>query len=158
MSEGVLSVLKFCLMAVLYLFVARVVWVVSSELRAPGLVVSTPGRQDSRPRSSSTTPRGSRRRGWRLTVVEPEMFRGAVYEVAGELTIGRAGGCSIPLADDTFASNVHARIFERDGHAWVEDIGSTNGTFVNGTQIDRPHRLRKGDRIQAGSTVFEASR
>ena len=156
MSEGVLTILKFCLMALLYLFVARVVWVVSSELRAAPVAAPAPERGASR--SSSKTPRGARRKGWRLTVVEPEMERGSVFEVDGELTIGRAGGCSIPLPDDTYASNVHARVFERDGHAWVEDIGSTNGTFVNGAQIDQPHRLRKGDRVQAGSTVFEASR
>lgn len=159
MSEGVLTILKFCLMALLYLFVARVVWVVSSELRAAPIAAPAPGRGTSRPRSSSSkAPRGARRKGWRLTVVEPEMARGAVYEVDGELTIGRAGGCSISLPDDTYASNVHARIFERDSHAWVEDIGSMNGTFVNGTQINQPHRLRKGDRVQAGSTVLEASR
>ena len=62
------------------------------------------------------------------------------------------------LPDDTFASNVHARIFERDGHAWVEDLGSTNGTYVNGEQIEEARRLRKHDRVQTGSTVLEVAR
>ncbi len=157
MSEGVLTILKFCLMALLYLFVARVLWVVSSELRATPITATAPARGATRG-SSAKAPRPGRRKGWRLTVVEPETARGAVYEVDGELTIGRAGGCSIPLPDDTYASNVHARVFERDGHAWVEDLGSTNSTFVNGSPLDQPHRLRKGDRVQVGSTLLEASR
>ncbi|MCZ7535624.1 MAG: FHA domain-containing protein [Acidimicrobiia bacterium] len=157
MSEGVLTILKFCLMALLYLFVGRVVWVVASELRAAPLVAPTPGRRDSTA-TPTKPPRGARRKGWRLTADAAEGEGGDVYYVDGELTLGRAGGCGIPLTDDTYASSVHARVFERDGNAWVEDLGSTNGTYVNGTQIGEPHRLRKGDRIQAGSTVFEVSR
>ena len=154
MSEGVLTILKFCLMALLYLFVARVVWVVSSELRAAPVAVPAAAPEARR----AATGRRGKQKGWRLTVVEPEATRGVVYEVEGELTIGRAGGCGIALPDDTFVSNVHARVFERDGNAWVEDLGSTNGTFVNGTQIEEARRLRKRDRVQTGSTILEASR
>ena len=156
MSEGVLTILKFCLMALLYLFVARVVWVVSSELRAAPVAAPAPERGASR--SSSKTPRGARRKGWRLTVVEPEMERGSVFEVDGELTIGRAGGCGIPLPDDMYASNVHARVFERDGHAWVEDIGSTNGTFVNGERIQAATPVKAGDKVRVGTTLLELHR
>ncbi len=157
MSEGVLTILKFCLMALLYLFVARVVWVVSSELRASPLLAPGAAR-DSAGAASPKASRGGRSKSWRLVTDDVEGVPGLIYEVDGELTIGRAGGCGVPLLDDTYASNLHARVFERDGHAWVEDLGSTNGTYVNGAQIDQPHRLRKGDRVQAGSTVFEVSR
>ena len=161
MSEGVLTILKLCLMALLYLFVARVVWVVSSELRATPMLGTTSERDASRgavPGAARSSTRSRRRGPWRLTVVEPETARGTVYEVDGELTIGRAGGCGIPLPDDTYSSNLHARVFEQDGHAWVEDLGSTNGTFVGRARLAEPHRLGKGERVQVGSTVFEVSR
>lgn len=152
MSEGILTLLKFCLLALVYLFLARVVWVVVSELRGSATVgvAAAP--------AATATPRSRGRRSWRLTVVEPTSARGEVFDIDGEATLGRAGGCTIPLAADTFVSQVHARVFERDGDLWAEDIGSTNGTFVNGNKIDTPARLRKGDRLQVGQTVMEASR
>lgn len=161
MSEGVLTILKFCLLALLYLFVARVVWVVGSEMRAEPATPGTPtggrraraGRERTRPE-----PPARRAKGWRLEVVDPVAARGGIFEIAGEVTIGRAGGCGIALPDDTFVSNVHARVFERDGEVWVEDLGSTNGTLVNGKPVTAAVRLRKGDRVQAGSTVLEARR
>jgi hypothetical protein len=152
MSEGVLTVLKLCLLALLYLFVARVVWVVAWELRGSPAVA-----RDGEV-TAATRSRSSRGRGWRLVVVEPRSEAGMAYPVDGELTIGRGGGCGIPLPHDTFVSNVHARVFERDHRLWIEDLGSTNGTVVNGGQIDGGTRLRKGDRVGIGHTVLEAAR
>ncbi|HET7722577.1 MAG TPA: FHA domain-containing protein, partial [Acidimicrobiales bacterium] len=76
------------------------------------------------------------------------------YELGDELTVGRAGGCQITL-DDTFVSQLHARVFRRDGQLWVEDLGSTNGTFLNRKKISAPVSMRKGDRLQIGKTVME---
>ena len=53
---------------------------------------------------------------------------------------------------------VHARLFRRGEGLYVEDLGSRNGTFVNGEQVQSPHRLRKGDRVQFGETVGEIVR
>ena len=53
-------------------------------------------------------------------------------------------------------SQVHARVFDRDGTLWIEDLGSTNGTFVNGERSNERVKLRKGDRVQVGETVLEA--
>jgi pSer/pThr/pTyr-binding forkhead associated (FHA) protein len=74
------------------------------------------------------------------------------------VTIGRGGGCAVPLTFDTFVSQVHARAFDREGTLWVEDAGSTNGTLVNSKRISQPMKLRKGDRVQVGETVLEARR
>jgi len=74
-----------------------------------------------------------------------------------ELTIGRAPGCHVSVADDTFASSLHARVFGRDGGVFVEDLGSTNGTYVNGARLAGPTVLRPGDQVQVGNTVLEAS-
>ena len=68
--------------------------------------------------------------------------------------MGRAGGCQITL-DDTFVSQLHARVFRREGQLYVEDLGSTNGTFLNRKKVTAPIAIRKGDRLQIGKTVME---
>jgi pSer/pThr/pTyr-binding forkhead associated (FHA) protein len=152
-SDGVLTILKFCLLALLYLFLARVVWTVVSELR--GLpVAAAPAPQPAPVKAKAKAPR----RAWRLLVVAPASTSGRAFDVNGELTIGRAAGCGISIPDDTFVSNVHARVFERDGDVFVEDLGSTNGTLINGAPLTTVVKLGKGDRIQAGETVLEATR
>ena len=80
----------------------------------------------------------------------------AAYAIKAELTLGRAPTCSIGIPDDTFASQLHTRVVPRDGAVWVEDLGSTNGTHVNGGRISVPVQLAVGDRLQIGSTIFEA--
>jgi hypothetical protein len=151
-SDGVLTILKFCLLALLYLFLARVVWTVGSELRGAPVAAAPP------PEPVPARPAVKARRSWRLLVIEPPVTSGRVFEVNGELTIGRAPGCGVSLPDDTFVSNVHARVYERDGDVFVEDLGSTNGSLVNGTALTSATKLRKGDRIQVGQTVLEATR
>ncbi len=74
-----------------------------------------------------------------------------------ELTVGRGGGCGIVL-DDTFVSQVHARVFRRDGDVYVEDLGSRNGTLVNGRPVGTAQRVRRGDKVQFGRTVAEVTR
>src|SRR3954453_22603672 len=133
MPEGVLTVLKFCLLALLYLFLARVVWVVGTELRGTPVVATPP----SEPAPSRKEDR-RKHAGWRVAIVEPASERGNAFAVDGEVTIGRAGGCGITLSADTFVSQVHARVFDRDGDLFVEDLGSTNGTFVNGDSVQEP--------------------
>ena len=93
----------------------------------------------------------------RLRVVEPAAQRGRAYELADELTVGRAAGCQITL-EDTYASQLHARVFRKDGQLFVEDLGSTNGTYLNRKKVTAPVALRKGDRLQVGKTVMELSR
>jgi pSer/pThr/pTyr-binding forkhead associated (FHA) protein len=68
--------------------------------------------------------------------------------------VGRAGGCQITL-DDTYVSQLHARVFRREGQLYVEDLGSTNGTYLNRKKVTAPIAVRKGDRLQIGKTVME---
>jgi hypothetical protein len=149
MSEQVLTVLKFCLLALIYLFLARVVWVVGRELRGTPAVA--------RVAPAAPAPRPARK-GWRVVIVQPDTERGRDQWIDNEATIGRGGGCTISLPADTFVSQVHARIVERDGQLFVEDLGSTNGTFVNGKQVAKTARVRKGDQVQVGHTVLRAER
>jgi hypothetical protein len=152
-SDPVLTFLKFCLVAILYLFLARVVWIVARELRgtpAPAPAVPQP--------AGPARGRKAKAKTWRLVLVEPKTEAGASYAVDDEITLGRGGGCTVPLAFDTFVSQVHARAFERDGALWVEDLGSRNGTYVNGTPVHEPTRIEKGARVQVGETVLEVER
>jgi pSer/pThr/pTyr-binding forkhead associated (FHA) protein len=74
------------------------------------------------------------------------------------MTVGRAGGCGVPIPDDTFVSQLHARVFRREGEIFVEDLGSTNGTFLNKRKITSVAPLRKGDKLQVGKTTMEVRR
>ncbi len=170
MSDAALGILKGCLLALLYLFLLRVVLLVASELRGtPGLgrpgppaggvpVASTsPGRAAGPGRRERRSARGAGR-AWRLVVQEPADGRGTVFPVNGELTIGRGGGCGIPLTGDTYASTVHARAYDAGGELWIEDLGSTNGTVVNDERLETPARLQTGDTVRIGGTVLEVER
>ena len=156
MSDSILTVLKFCLLALLYVFVLRVVLIVARELRGSGSMAEPAARA---PVAAPAPPaRGSKRKEWRLVVVTPETERGRSYRIDGDATIGRGGGCAVALGFDTFVSQVHARAFERDGNLWVEDLGSRNGTFVDGEQVHEAVRVAKGARVQVGETVLEVDR
>jgi hypothetical protein len=153
-SEPVLTFLKFCLLAVLYLFLARVVWIVAREMRG----TPAPAPEPVAPEPAPAPARGRGRKPWRLVLLEPAAEAGATFPIDGEVTLGRGGGCTIPLAFDTFVSQVHARAFDRDGNLWVEDLGSRNGTYIDGEQVHEAIRVVKGARLQIGETVLEVDR
>ena len=154
MSDAVLTFLKFCLLAVLYLFLARVVWIVAREMRGTPAPVPIPVA----PEPAPTPTRTRSRKQWRLVLVSPAAEAGAAFPIDEEITLGRGGGCTVPLAFDTFVSQVHARAFDRDGTLWIEDLGSRNGTFVNGEPVHAPTQVAKGARVQVGETVLEVDR
>jgi len=178
MTDSLLNILKFALLALLYLFFARVLWAVWSEVRGPkqnaiqargaGVDGTSPmpipgragrgkaGKLGKAPRGQAI-PRGRRGEIARLIVLEPKASRGTALGVTNEITFGRAAGCTVSVPDDTYVSQVHARVFNDRGNITVEDLGSTNGTYVNGNRLSVPHILQLGDRLQIGSTVLEAS-
>ena len=94
----------------------------------------------------------------RLHVIRPEDQAGRAYDIGDEVTVGRAAGCGVPIDYDTYSSNLHARLFRLDGDLWAEDLGSTNGTWVNTVRIGERTRLEKGDLLQVGGTVFEVGK
>ena len=154
MPESLLTILKFFFLAMLWLFCARVLWAVWAEVDAPA-ATPVPGA-----RASGTVSAGTRAPAdvVRLRVVEPADRRGTTYDLGDELTVGRASGCQVALPDDSYASQLHARIFRRDGRLWLEDLGSTNGTYLNAKAVTSPVSLRRGDRVQVGRTVLEVTR
>ena len=79
---------------------------------------------------------------------------GQVFKVkSGELVLGRAAASEVRLEDDGI-SRQHARVRSDNGRAWIEDLGSRNGTFVNGVKLTTPTELREGDKIQLGRTTI----
>jgi hypothetical protein len=142
--EAILTILKFCFLALLYLFLYRVVKAVERELSGGA---ARPAWLPGRGRSAGD------RRPLKLKMVEPATSQ--VFPLGEEVTIGRAPGCSVPLFDDNFVSQLHARIFVRDGQPFVEDLGSTNGTFLNQARLTGTMPLNQGDRLQVGQTVME---
>ena len=150
MPEPLLTILKFCFLAILYLFFVRVLRAVWAEVTGPQLVAPAPVRP-ARAGLGANKPPG------KLKVLEPAERRGRTYELGDELTVGRAGGCQVTLEGDNYVSQLHARVFRRDGQFYVEDLGSTNGTYVNRRKVTAPIAIRKGDRLQIGKTVMELS-
>ena len=151
LSQGALDVLKYAFLALLYLFLFRVVRVVVLELRSPsGVVAAEAGGEPAKGRP--------KRAGARLRVLEPPAQKGDTYPLGDELTVGRGGGCGVVIPDDQFVSTVHARLFRRGDDLFVEDLGSRNGTFVNGEKVVATTKLRRGDRVQFGQTVAEVTR
>ncbi len=90
-----------------------------------------------------------------LIIRTPETLSGQRHELGIEITIGRAATCDVTI-DDSYASQIHARIFRREGDHVLEDLGSTNGTYLNRQKVSSATTLRTGDHLQIGSTVFEA--
>ena len=154
MPEALLTILKFCFLALLWLFFVRVLWAVWAEVNAPA--AAAPAAPGAPPGAAATRPPAAE--STRLKVVEPAERRGAAYDLGDELTVGRASGCQVALPDDSYASQLHARIFRRDGRYWLEDLGSTNGTYLNAKPVTSPVALRRGDRVQVGRTVLEVTR
>ena len=152
MDEQLLTILKLCLLALLYLFFFRVLRAVWAEIRGPKVVAAAP-RQ---PAPTAKAVKKAERKALpvQLAIIEPAALKGRTYPLAEELTVGRAAGCQVTI-DDTYASQIHARVFNRQGQLFVEDLGSTNGTFLNRQKVQGPQVMRRGDRLQVGNTVME---
>ena len=149
MPESLLAILKICALALLYLFFLRVIRAVWAEV-APSRTPAPNAPAKARPAKR----RGSGKHGRALVIVEPRDHKGQRFDIGDEVTMGRAAGCTVTV-DDTYASQLHARLFHRDGALHVEDLGSTNGTYVNGRKVDAPLPLKRGDQLKVGATVFE---
>jgi pSer/pThr/pTyr-binding forkhead associated (FHA) protein len=145
--ESVLLALKVAFLVLLYLFIWRIVRTAARDLRLP---------QESfilRP-AMAGGPIGQSIHPGRLVVTSSAVLdEGEEYELdAAPLTIGRGGQNDVTVDADEFASARHVRIEPRRDGVWVHDLGSTNGTYVNGVRIDRPRKLMDGDLVRIGET------
>lgn len=152
MPDLVLLILKYVFLAILWIFVARAVRAVLIELRpakaaAPARGAPVPTRPPPR-KAKGKAPS-------KAVVIEGTTLKGKTFSLGNELTIGRSDQCQVHVEGDTYVSSVHARIFSRDGSYMVEDLGSTNGTYLNRRRITAPAELQRGDRVKVGKTVLE---
>jgi len=150
--DGVLLALKIAFLLLLYIFIWRIVRAASREMRAP---------QDSFVLAPLAERREKRapRPGALVVVTSPDLTEGQRLELTHEaLTIGRGPLNDVQLDLDDFASGKHALIDPRRDGVWVEDLGSTNGSFVNGVRLSSARRLAPGDVVRIGETDFRYER
>jgi FHA domain len=156
--EEVLLALKIAFLVLLYLFIWRIVRTAAREVRAPRTV-----NEDSMlltPEQARELRLEAARQIGRLVVLEsPALRRGTEQPLDSvAMTIGRDGSNDIALPGDTFASASHARLEPRADGVWLEDTGSTNGTYLNGVKLRQPERLEPGDVVRVGETDFRFER
>lgn len=154
MPESVLTLFKYGFLVLVYLFLWMVVRAALRELRAPALVATGTGAAVPPPPKAAAPAKAFAT----LRIVAPPAREGELVPVDGEVTVGRGGGCALVVAEDQYASTVHARVYRSGRDLVVEDLGSSNGTFVNGERVDGPVRLRRNDRVQFGQTVCDVQR
>jgi hypothetical protein len=148
--EEALLALKIAFLVLLYLFIWRIVRTASKDVRLPQeSLILRPGQA-----AAAGLRRESGPLTGRLSVLKsPAVEEGheLVLDSAG-VTVGRGGQNDLVLGADEYASTRHARFEPRRDGIWVEDVGSTNGTYVNGTKLTRPRRLAPGDVVRVGET------
>jgi FHA domain-containing protein len=156
-QDPVAVALKFGFLAVLYLFL---LWVARSSLR--DLTEHDDASMAMPAQDPVAVPRRRRDHGPDLSAgVDPRLEvvaamglePGTNFDLREGATMGRADGADIPI-DDPFASSVHARIFPREQFMYIEDMGSTNGTYLNGRRLRSAERLKVGDTVRIGETEY----
>lgn len=145
--EPLAVVLKFAFIAVLYLTLA---WIARSALRDLRRGVLPSLETTGAPAEGGGVPPPE---AWLVAQGGGGLRSGDRIDLFGGLTIGRSPEAELTVEDD-FASGIHARVYSRRGSYWLEDMGSTNGTFLNMSPVDGEARLSPGDRIRVGQTEF----
>ncbi|GAB2469678.1 MULTISPECIES: FHA domain-containing protein [unclassified Streptomyces] len=166
MSELTLTVMRLGFLAVLWLFVIVAVQVIRSDLFGTRVTQRGARREAARPQQSARQApppqrqqSGGGRRGrnapTKLVVTEGTLTGTTVALQGQTITLGRAHDSTIVL-DDDYASSRHARIYpDRDGQWIVEDLGSTNGTYLDRSRLTTPTPIGPGSPIRIGKTVIE---
>jgi len=147
--EEALLALKLAFLVLLYLFIWRIVRTASRDLRLPQeSFILRPDEAEGLRREVAAATSG------RLVVMaSPALEEGEEFQLDSmPVTVGRSDDCVVALDADEFASSHHARFEPRRDGVWIEDIGSTNGTYLNGIRISRPRKLSPGDVVRVGET------
>jgi len=134
MPDVILALLRIIFLGLVYLFVWQVARAIGSHL---GISV-----------------RRKRKEGRRVLFVRSESQQGQEFEVSDVVVMGRSDETDVVL-DDPYASEFHLRLVSQEGGMMLHDLGSTNGTYVNGRRVSAPTELKRGDTIQVGKTAME---
>ena len=161
MNELSLTIIRVAFLAVLWLFVIAAIGVVRTDLLGGPSTTArrSKARQAQAPRQSRPArPPRPGRGSPRSLVVTAGALKGTSLDLAQQqITLGRANDATLVLNDD-YASSRHARIFPQDGQWIVEDLGSTNGTYLDRQKVTRPMPVPLGVPIRIGKTVLELRR
>lgn len=134
MPDVILALLRLIFLGLVYLFVWQVARAIGSHV---GISV-----------------RRARKEGNKILFVRSESQQGVEVEVSSATVLGRSAEADFML-EDPYASDFHTRLVAQDNGLTLHDLGSTNGTYVNGRRVTAPTQLRRGDTIQIGKTVME---
>jgi len=146
--EEALLVLKILFLVLLYLFIWRIVRTAARDVSLPQeSFVLAPSE------AAALREAAGLHTGRVIVVKSPALSEGDEWELnSASLTFGRGSSNDIPLERDEYASARHARIEPRRDGVFVEDVGSTNGTYLNGVRVLEPTRLEPGDVVRIGET------
>ncbi len=156
MNELTLTLIRLAFLAVLWLFVIAAVGVVRTDMFGP----SSRTRKGSRQRQMQRPPkqaRGKRGTPGRVVITHGPLAGTTLGLNDQQITLGRANDATLVLNDD-YASSRHARLYPQDGQWVVEDLGSTNGTYLDRQKVTRPTPVPVGVPIRIGKTVLELRR
>lgn len=134
MPDVILALLRIIFLGLVYLFVWQVARAIGSHL--------------------GISLKRQRREGSRLLMVRSETQQGMEIDVSDAQVLGRSDEADV-LLDDPYASEFHMRLVAAETGLVLHDLGSTNGTYVNGRRVTAPTTLRRGDSVQVGKTVME---
>lgn len=150
MPDSLLTVLRLLLLSLIWLFFLRVLGLLAAKPKPVAAVVA-----QAPPAAAAPPPaRGPSNSKASLRVVSAGTLANKEFTVGEEATLGRGQGCQVQLAE-SMVSQLHARLFRDTKGFHIEDLGSTNGTFLNGRKVSGPARLKKGDRIRVGPIELE---
>ncbi len=161
MNALTLTLIRLAFLAVLWLFVIAAVGVVRTDMFGPALSTRQQRRQQKAQRARAPRParagRPARGAPQRLLVTGGSLMGTSIGLTDQQITIGRANDATLVLSDD-YASSRHARLFPQNGQWIVEDLGSTNGTYLDRQKVTQPTPVPAGVPIRIGKTVLELRR
>jgi pSer/pThr/pTyr-binding forkhead associated (FHA) protein len=149
MPDSLLTILRLLLLSLIWLFFVRVLFLLAAKPRAATAVTAPAAAPSAAPPTRAPSSGKAN-----LRVVSAGPFASKEFTVGNEATVGRGQGCQVQL-NDPMVSQLHARLFRSDRGLSIEDLGSTNGTFLNGRKVGAAARLKKGDRIRVGPVELE---
>lgn len=154
MSPFVLAILKYAFLALVYFFVFRAIRSVALEVmgRSPRR-----GGKTAEVSAPARAPRGRGKPPTEVVVKREDGRKAGTHKLKEQLQVGRAEACHVRI-DDRYSSQFHARLYPKNGAWYVEDLGSTNGTYLNRQRVQGPAELHAGDVIRIGKTTLELRR
>ncbi len=157
MSELALTLVRLAFLGLLWLFVLMTVLVLRKDLRQPAEARPTGRTRQTKTPKPAKVARQAKVRGTKLVVTEGPLTGTVIPLNTAQVTIGRAPDSTVVIEDD-YASSRHARVYPSEGAWVVEDLGSTNGTWIDRTRITTPTVLPVGVPLRVGRTTLQLQR